>query len=499
MSDMKMYNILGKFNTLNPQLTKVSEKEIDQPIKEEVDPKSLKGHIQQLEEKYMGFKKTVAAIKKGGSAEDPEAVAASIGRKKYGKEKFQKAAAAGKKLGEAAKPDFLDLDKDGDRKEPMKKAAKEKKQVAEGQMKQMLHNDAERMSLKAFLDKHCHRSEDRKEMTDFWKNVNGEGDLNEVAPPGAKAERMVKHIKKGYAKDGKLTKREKGIAYATAWKAKKAGKLEESHDIRKHPIYTTQEAWDHYAQELAEQELANMEAESVMQEEPLMDAEHELDEIARLAGLPKTIDVDTKTPYPTGGVPADPSKAPPHEAPVVHEGETCVECGMMESECGCDHEPMDEGAEEMGEGNEFSGALAAARASGAKEFSVGGKSYKVKESQEPVTEDINLNVSATGPEDVLNVIQKLAGMPVIAVAAHDQMQEELEEDGPKERDIEYTNTPREETASPEAAYPGGTDLNRPKKSYSDKPFRGDNPMAVAEAKEEALWKAYKGMIGSVKE
>jgi hypothetical protein len=51
---------------------------------------------------------------------------------------------------------------------------------------------------------------------------------NEVAPPGAKAERMVKHIKKGYAKDGDLTKREKGIAYATAWKAKKAGSLDES-------------------------------------------------------------------------------------------------------------------------------------------------------------------------------------------------------------------------------------------------------------------------------
>jgi len=55
---------------------------------------------QQLAEKYMGFKKTVAAIKKGGSAEDPEAVAAAIGRKKYGKATFQKAAAAGKKLGE---------------------------------------------------------------------------------------------------------------------------------------------------------------------------------------------------------------------------------------------------------------------------------------------------------------------------------------------------------------------------------------------------------------
>jgi len=49
----------------------------------------------------------------------------------------------------------------------------------------------------------------------------------EVAPPGAKAERMVKHIKKAYAKDGKLSDKEKSIAYATAWKAKKAGKVEE--------------------------------------------------------------------------------------------------------------------------------------------------------------------------------------------------------------------------------------------------------------------------------
>lgn len=42
--------------------------------------------------------------------------------------------------------------------------------------------------------------------------------IEEKAPPGAKAERMVKHIKKGYAKDGKLSDKEKGIAYATAWK-----------------------------------------------------------------------------------------------------------------------------------------------------------------------------------------------------------------------------------------------------------------------------------------
>ena len=49
--------------------------------------------------------------------------------------------------------------------------------------------------------------------------------LDEKAPPGAKFERMVKHIKKGYAKDG-LTAKEKGIAFATAWKAKNREKGE---------------------------------------------------------------------------------------------------------------------------------------------------------------------------------------------------------------------------------------------------------------------------------
>jgi hypothetical protein len=44
------------------------------------------------------------------------------------------------------------------------------------------------------------------------------GEFPESAPPTAKGERMVKHIKKGYADDGKLTDKEKSIAYATAWK-----------------------------------------------------------------------------------------------------------------------------------------------------------------------------------------------------------------------------------------------------------------------------------------
>lgn len=53
-------------------------------------------------EKYIGFDKLKSKVAKGG-AKDPGAVAASIGRKKYGKGKFQKAAAKGKKM-KGAKP-----------------------------------------------------------------------------------------------------------------------------------------------------------------------------------------------------------------------------------------------------------------------------------------------------------------------------------------------------------------------------------------------------------
>lgn len=131
----------------------------------------LQENAQNIQEKYMGWKKTVAAIKKGGSADNPEAVAAAIGRKKYGKEKFQKAAASGKKLGE--------------------------------------------------------------------QQGVAEGSLEEVAPPGAKAERMVKHIKAGYAKDGKLTDVETSKAYGAAWKAHNKGKVEESNlnEISDGPYY----------------------------------------------------------------------------------------------------------------------------------------------------------------------------------------------------------------------------------------------------------------------
>ena len=53
-----------------------------------------------LTEKYMGFAKLKASLARKPGVKNPAAVAAAIGRKKYGKEKFQKMAAAGKKTAE---------------------------------------------------------------------------------------------------------------------------------------------------------------------------------------------------------------------------------------------------------------------------------------------------------------------------------------------------------------------------------------------------------------
>ena len=48
--------------------------------------------------------------------------------------------------------------------------------------------------------------------------------VKEEAPKGKKYERMIKHIKRSYANDGKLTNDEISIAYATAWKHKNKDK-----------------------------------------------------------------------------------------------------------------------------------------------------------------------------------------------------------------------------------------------------------------------------------
>ena len=87
-------------------------------------------------------------------------------------------------------------------------------------------------------------------------------------------------------------------------------------------------------------------------------------------------------------------------------------------------------------------------------------------------------------------------MPIVAIQAQPEVAEEVvAEEGPKERDVEYTNSPREIVAGTDAAIPAGADLNRAKRQFK-KEYPGDNPMA--ESKEESLWKAYESMINDVK-
>ena len=99
-----LYTILNNFN-------KLSESDTPQPASQPKPKTLLESTMEQvMQEKYMGFKKVEKAAAAGG-AENPAAVAASIGRKKYGKKAFQKAAAAGKKMGESAPhPKELEMD-----------------------------------------------------------------------------------------------------------------------------------------------------------------------------------------------------------------------------------------------------------------------------------------------------------------------------------------------------------------------------------------------------
>ncbi len=658
------------------------------------------------------------------------------------------------KFNESAKPDYIDLDKDGDKKEPMKKAAKEKKAKpfssddydeygvrhsssfnqppkkavkdknnAKGAFKDMFGGDANDLTsklkikegqgpyelynpkhpkFKANYEKYKAKNPDctladfvdamkKKEATmneaaydepeapnadaiakrkrlqaikDRQEDERAAGgkdgsntpirkvagkayggaaqkddvsDLDEVAPPGAKAERMVKHIKKGYAKDGKLSKKEKGIAYATAWKAHNKGqveegiafgdtvknstpkltnvtpmKLKESRMLQegdyfyesiakalcdKNPNLDTagNEFVTAVRQEMVAQGITPNKARNIL----LMDEDFLSDVATSYGHYCKEVAEDINQ----SNIPS-PTNANPVTSPVGQELDeiaklaglptkqaSCESCGMLESSCACQHEDaLDESSineaasrkdfrmvanliknipdeakrkelaqhhadifkqqnprfshdkfyaaagvvegnaftgkladtpagdtfklgdksykdtsaieeEEMEEGNEFSGALAAAKASGSKEFEVDGKKYTVKE-------DINVNITANGQEDALNLFRKLAGMDEVAPtvqavelpqdaasAIAQGMVEPVELEVAEERDIEYTNTPNEKIGGLDTAIPSGTDMHRSKKSYSDKPYRGDNPMAV---KEEALWKSYENLINSVK-
>jgi len=437
------------------------------------------------------------------------------------------------------------------------------------------------------------------------------------------------------ADGGTVTKTEKGIKHSAPSGKYGAGPeddkdeldentsentLEENKELRNHPIYTKEEAWDHYQKELAEQET-----------EETVDIEDELNEISRLAGLAEKVggnkshdfvdDVthkkdkedcdegfdpesyDKEIEYEFTGDDGEPGYGHVQCHVNVVDGRPVVDptslkatcngdgnnkltdewCSEMVAPGGSEHEealkacqeecddewesrdvdiPMDEEQLEEGptrkdfqmvadllkniededkkvelanhhadmfakqnprfdkarflsavglneeqvaeacggkykkmseddveEGNEFSGALAQAKKDGKKEFEVDGKTYKVEES---MNEDINVSINASGEEDALKLMMKLAGVQAVAV----QQEEAIEE----EREVQYDNTPEEQVAPVSAAVPSGTDYHKSKKQDPATANKAANPLAEDEEEnlEEGLWNEYQDMIAEIK-
>lgn len=289
--------------------------------------------------------------------------------------------------------------------------------------------------------------------------------VQEKAPPSAKGERMVKHIKKGYAKDGKLTDKEKSIAYATAWKSHNKSKVSESvmleagnnleHIVTRFKHETKnflngsdldsdlyEALYDYYADagempygvakardgdpyqwvsDRFESDLAMLGHQRQFQETVMPVVDNTLSELARLAGLSESR-VD--------------------------------ECGDMD----------------MGQQDSFN-------------VSTNMSSDGTK----------SVNISAQGDRaDALLQMLKMAGMrphdndnsmgmtepEVIMIGSephHDEMMDE-----------EYANSPEEEYETVDAITRQGNDLNREKRQYADQPKLGDNPMAEEVALDEEL-------------
>ena len=291
--------------------------------------------------------------------------------------------------------------------------------------------------------------------------------MQEKAPPGAKAERQVKHVKAGYAKDGKLTDKEKSIAYATAWKSHNKSKVSESvmleagsaleHIIKKFKHETKNflagndldndlydALYDYYSdngeipygvakardgdpiQWVSDRFADEMQMHGYGRQTDMLNMpghDHELTELARLAGLSES---------------------------------QVSECGDMDSME--QHDSMSVSTNMSSDG----------------------------------TKSVNISAQGDRADSLLQML-KMAGMrpyddhehagmtepEVIMISSepqHDDMHDSMMHD--EMMDEEYANSPDPVIAHGNK-FPSdtGNDMHRPKDSFSDKPYRGDNPMA----------------------
>ena len=288
--------------------------------------------------------------------------------------------------------------------------------------------------------------------------------MQEKAPPGAKAERQVKHVKAGYAKDGKLTDKEKSIAYATAWKQHNKSKVSESvmleagsaleHIINKFKHETKnfvagqdldndlyEALYDYYSDNgempygvakartgdpftwVTDKFADELQLQGYNRQSDMLAGNHELSRLAELAGLSES------------------------------QVSECGDMGSMEQ-----HDSMSVSTNMSSDGTK------------------------------------SVNISAQGDKaDSLLQMLKMAGMrpyddhehmgmtepEVIMISSEprqDDMHDEMMHDE-EMMDEEYANEPEQEYHSIDSILRQGNDLNREKQQFAQSPKLGDNPMA----------------------
>lgn len=95
--------------------------------------------------------------------------------------------------------------------------------------------------------------------------------------------------------------------------------------------------------------------------------------------------------------------------------------------------------------------------------------------QNPVTMTVNMN--AQGSDQIKELLK-------LITSAEEKGEMEMPLQIAMSPEEELANSPDEKVADVGAVVASGDDLHKAKKSFSDKPFRGDNPMAIETLKQE---------------